>query len=335
MAVRPHPTKHKRYPGQTWWVIEIGTGKDRVWLPYEGTYSAARETDKRLIAQRSGGRVQQIHSGKIKDLVVPFLAWYKNEVAPRTYEDMETTLDKYVIPSFGNVRPADLSVELFNDFKSELILSGLAHVTINKHLNYFSSLLRIPKYSKKKTTAEPQRALTKKDIDAMYRAIEPQYKLLFVLMADHGLRRDEAMHLRVKDVDMSSETITVRGKGNKIRMVPVMSERFFAEFAKRGKGQYVATNPATGKAYFSIRKALTRAAKAAGCGHVGHHTLRHTFATLAAQSGISPYALQRIMGHSSVETTMKIYTHIGQDFVGTEGRKLREKRKPGLRLVKS
>lgn len=40
------------------------------------------------------------------------------------------------------------------------------------------------------------------------------------------------------------------------------------------------------------------------------HELRHSFLTLAAQSGVHPAVMQQLAGHSSAQTTMEIYTHI-------------------------
>ena len=41
------------------------------------------------------------------------------------------------------------------------------------------------------------------------------------------------------------------------------------------------------------------------------HICRHTYCTNMAKSGISPKTLQYLMGHSSIEVTMNVYTHLG------------------------
>ena len=52
------------------------------------------------------------------------------------------------------------------------------------------------------------------------------------------------------------------------------------------------------------------------------HTLRHTFATRAFESGIPPKVVQKILGHSSLEMTMDLYTHVTEDVQTREIQKL-------------
>lgn len=53
------------------------------------------------------------------------------------------------------------------------------------------------------------------------------------------------------------------------------------------------------------------------------HALRHTFATRAFESGIPPKVVQQILGHSSLEMTMDLYTHVTEDTQANEIQKLK------------
>lgn len=49
-----------------------------------------------------------------------------------------------------------------------------------------------------------------------------------------------------------------------------------------------------------------------GIPKVRFHDLRHTFASLLLESGESPKVIQELLGHSTITTTMDIYTHISK-----------------------
>jgi len=43
------------------------------------------------------------------------------------------------------------------------------------------------------------------------------------------------------------------------------------------------------------------------------HTLRHTYATRAIERGVNPKALQKLLGHASLQVTMDTYVHVTDD----------------------
>lgn len=342
MSVRPHPTKHRKYKGETWWIIDTGRGANRSQMPFNGSYVDACAIEARARSVAVGVTAVVSPTPRIKEMIIPFLEWYENEVAASTLEDINDTISIYLVPHFGLLRPDQLTVGIFDEFKGALLDKGLKPVTINKHLNYISSFLRwavahghcpplpfkIPKFAKKKTEAPPARPLTQRQLDAIYKHIHPDIRLLFLLMSDQTLRQSEAMNLAVEDVDENRKILMVLGKGNKYRRVPYLSKRFAKELNKvldvRLEGPLV-INKRTGKPYVTIRTALNTAAKKAGLSrNINHHLLRHTGATLCAEKEMDAHALQKILGHESIETTNKIYTNVSIDFVGEQARRIRE-----------
>lgn len=337
MSVRPHPTKSKKEPGLHWY-IDIGRGKDRQRIHYKGSYEDAVSIEKSL--RQSPDKPIPVVA-KISELIVPFLEYYRTAAAVSTVKDAKWVIEGHLIHFFGTLQPRQITQLIIEKYKQQGLEKGLSKRSINKHLSILSSILKwaakmghcqplpfaMNVFPAKQTKAAPVRPLTKRQVDAIFHNIEPEYRLLFLLMSDMGLRRNEAMTLKAEDVDESLRTVTVRGKGSKYRTIPWTSERLEKELLSsldRRHSGYLTVNSETGKPFYSIRKALMRAAKTAEVNRdIDHHLLRHTFLTLAAENGISPHALQQIAGHSSIETTNKIYTHVRRDFVRDEVEKIK------------
>ncbi|WP_163340047.1 tyrosine-type recombinase/integrase [Desulfopila sp. IMCC35008] len=353
MSVRPHPKK-----GEGWWIIDYypdGRKGKRVRFPLKGTKGEALAMEQDL--RRSPGQVKNETSPLIKDLISPWLEYYKNEVAPSTYADARNSLAHW-LPIFGYYKPANITQKSINDYKAV----RLEHIynekavergeepryikkrTINKELSYLSSCLKwavqngysnellfqIRGFPTKQIRTQKPIVLAARQMAKMYEVIEPEYKLLFLLMADMGLRREEALKATAEDVDEFHETLSVFGKGNKERILPWTTDRFAEELKKtldKRQSGYLSINQRTGKRLVQIRKVFYRAGRNAGLNRdVNPHLLRHSCLTDLARKGMSPHALQQFAGHSSIETTNKIYVHIRSDYVGEEVRRLRRQR---------
>lgn len=144
---------------------------------------------------------------------------------------------------------------------------------------------------------------------------------LLELLYATGLRVSELVSLPVEAVRAGRETLIVRGKGNKERLVvlspaavaAVMAYRALLEEAGARPGKYLF--PAEGESGFLARQVfardLKRAAAAAGLSPeaVSPHVLRHAFASHLLQNGADLRVVQQLLGHADVATT-QIYTHV-------------------------
>lgn len=342
MAYTLHATKNRKLATgeKPWWVIIIGRGKARERFTVQGTEVEIMDLESKLKTRLSKTQVsgkatkQKVLQGgeRAKKYVPAFLVWYRDEVETSTYNDCLNTVNKVVLPHCGNMFLHEITASYLKGLRTTLRRGGLKAVTINKHFSYFSKYLKwckdeeyldavpdFPRFSAKKIAAPKTKPLTRDEVNSLFENIQPKYHLIFLSMADMGLRRDEAMGLNRKSIDLDNRRILIRGKGVKDRYIPFITDRFeravniACEQTKQGP---LSINPQTKKEYYSIRKELIRAAKKAGIDQpVDHHLLRHSFATWLAKEGYNPHAVQMLLGHSSMETTLKIYTHIGADFV--------------------
>jgi len=82
------------------------------------------------------------------------------------------------------------------------------------------------------------------------------------------------------------------------------------ELAQRvGPDDYIFPNPRTGTCYNSFHIAYFKARDAAGLPDVRIHDLRHTYASLLINNGVSLYEVQELLGHSSSAMTQR-YAHL-------------------------
>lgn len=130
-----------------------------------------------------------------------------------------------------------------------------------------------------------------------------------------GERRSEALGMRWCDVDLVKLTVTIHGKGERDRTVPlirplaeilsVLKERSWAK-----PEDFVLTNRfgrPLGRT--GITRIVKMYAKAAGIKkNVTPHSLRHGVATRLAQRGVSPFAIASILGHQDITMTQR-YVH--------------------------
>jgi integrase len=140
------------------------------------------------------------------------------------------------------------------------------------------------------------------------------------LMLLQGLRLQEVIALNCEDVLLSESQIRVRGKGNKLRVLPLASDtiRLLDHYLRlerpkdcgpplfvslKGSARGVRMTPAGMRSLFRHHRRVSQTPPA----HA--HRFRHTFASDMVRAGISLPALMQLMGHAHISTTM-VYVQI-------------------------
>jgi integrase/recombinase XerC len=143
---------------------------------------------------------------------------------------------------------------------------------------------------------------------------------VLALLYGSGLRISEALSLTRKDVPApgAGDTITVTGKGNKRRMVPVLASvlALIADYAALCPRELAPEGPLFIGAKGGILSArviqlgMARLRGALGLADTATpHALRHSFATHLLARGGDLRAIQELLGHASLSTT-QIYTAV-------------------------
>jgi len=147
-------------------------------------------------------------------------------------------------------------------------------------------------------------------------------KAILEILFSTGLRVSELCHLNRDSINLNRGEFSVKGKGDKIRVVFLsdnskeaikryldkredVEEALFVSFSKAKKPKIIGRiTPRSIQRliqYYSAKAGITR--------KVTPHTLRHLFATDLLQNGADLRSVQMLLGHSNVSTT-QIYTHL-------------------------
>ena len=143
------------------------------------------------------------------------------------------------------------------------------------------------------------------------------------LLYGSGIRVSELCGLAPSGCDLRAGTVTVLGKGSKVRRVPLSRPAAAAlgEYLRAGRPVLAGPDTPTDALFVNLRgrrlsprdarRILERRPLADGRA-ISPHTLRHAFATHLLEGGADLRAVQELLGHANVATT-QLYTHLTKD----------------------
>ena len=158
--------------------------------------------------------------------------------------------------------------------------------------------------------------------------LEQRDHAILELFYSSGLRLAELVNLDIDKLDFSEGTVTVTGKGNKTRIIPMGSHAMSAIrtwLQRRTLIKIADTNPNALFVTLQGRRITPRAVQyrvkewaiKQGINTDMHpHLLRHSFATHVLQSSQDLRAVQEMLGHANISTT-QVYTHLDFQHLAT------------------
>ena len=251
--------------------------------------------------------------------------------------------NKHMRASLGRYLMRDLTNPVLDVWVREQLLAGYQRSTINKHIHLMNRMLNLARHwghiaaqnpyqhnLKKLTVGDyTQRFLSEEEIEQLLKAARasrhPYLYLIVQLLLLTGARKGEARLACWCNVDLSKRVWTVpRSKNGRSRRIILSSAAVDVLHAVRQKSDqlglstnaddYLFINPTTHTAYHGFDAAWFKIRAEAGLDDVRMHDLRHTYASLLINKGVSLYEVQTLLGHSSMQMTQR-YAHLEPDLL--------------------
>lgn len=244
-----------------------------------------------------------------------------------------------------DMQPSDIKLNHLQDFLkwiNQLGMSARTQARVISGLKTFYKYLLLENLIKDNPTEllEAPRTgrtlpdtLNIEDIEKLFATIDlstaegDRNKCILEFLYGCGLRVSELTNLKISDIRFNDGFLSVIGKGNKQRLVPVGNSalkqldiylhQIRSHIAiQKGQEDFIFLNKRGKKLtrvmVFYIVKNL--AEKAGIRKTISPHTFRHSFATHLIENGADLRAVQEMLGHASITTT-EIYTHLDRDFL--------------------
>ncbi len=341
--------------------VEIGrdeTGKARIkWVEGDTRQALIVEAAKVLI---NAGLIEK-PVGEQKDIPLfknyaeQWLKTYKESALRfNTLLGYRSYLAKHIYPAIGEKSLIEVKTSTIQSLFNQMAGDGKAKSTIDQTRiilhqifdlavedgyiakNPLDSLhLKNPSHK-----VDDRQALTpaelKTIVDGITKLPKQEDRYLLALFLYAGLRRGEALAIQWQDIDIEQGLIHVRHgvtfqhnkgvvgmtkskAGNRdIPLLPQLLDVLSPE-GKTGLVLHRDGKPLSEQAY---RRVWERIGKTIDLSGITAHRLRHSFATIAANSGVEIKSLQAMLGHADIKTTMQIYVHAQKQQIKLAGNKM-------------
>ncbi|MCZ7586948.1 MAG: tyrosine-type recombinase/integrase [Deltaproteobacteria bacterium] len=266
--------------------------------------------------------------------------WFETYVRPNNKPSARANkrghIKLHLVPYFKDSELASITAEQIEQFVALKLTQGLNKKTVNNIVGTLRTMLakaedweyleRSPMRRIKplKTDAPRPRFYTSEETARILeacRAKESAWYGFFLCAFTTGLRLGELCALQWRDVDFQAGKLIIQRslwhgiegtpKSHRIREVPLHPrlETTLKALEKEKTTKYVFSKNGKPLTRNSCRKPFARICAAAGVEELRLHDIRHSFASQLVINGKSIKAVQELLGHSDIQTTM-IYAHL-------------------------
>lgn len=257
------------------------------------------------------------------------------ETHQRSYSTTEMYMRKHIVPRWGKVRITDINPRAISQWLASKREEGLAPATVVKIKAIFGRSFElgarwgVPGCEGK----NPVRAVQTKPVDnarTRYLNAEEAARLIegagrsrnkllapiVSLLLYTGMRVSELLSARWENVDAGRRTLFVpTSKTGRSRFVPLAEAALdvIAELPRKKDAVFLFPSPkCPGEHLTTVKHGWHTARDAAGLPGLRIHDLRHSAASFMVNSGVDLFAVGKVLGHASVQSTQR-YSHLAND----------------------
>ncbi len=160
------------------------------------------------------------------------------------------------------------------------------------------------------------RPLTREEEPRLLAAASKRLRAIILIALNTGMRRNEILSLRWKNINLPEGQIELEARntkgGKKKRLIPLNTVAVDALRTIPHAHDLLFYSPRTKTHVRDVKTAFHAACEKAEIHGLRFHDLRHTFGTRLVEQGVDIVTVQKLMGHSRIEMTMR-YAHSSED----------------------
>jgi integrase len=337
-GIRVYPSGKKTYLIQ----YRVGRRTRRITIGQHGalTSDEARNRAKQLLGDvarggdPSGDKQRKMRDPTVAELCERFPEEYVDQhCKPTTARDYRSIIRRFIKPKLGPIQIAEvtrsdvitfhhgLRATPYQANRAASMLSKLFNLAEDWGLRQAGSnpARRIKKFreeeKKRYLSDEEQDRLGAVMAEALADGSEslPAVSALLLLIYT-GCRLNEVLTLRWDYVKTHHLELPDSKTGRRRIPLPCEAHDILMELPREAGNPFVILGENEGSHMVNLQQPWRRIRHLAGLGDVRIHDLRHTYASVAMQSGIDPFTLKEILGHKNLQTTLR-YAHLADDAV--------------------
>ncbi len=270
--------------------------------------------------------------------------WFEQYVATNNKFSEQCTkryvIRAHLVPFFGQARIDRITSFQIQQYAARLVAKGLSRKTVNNHLTILHACLTAaydwlalggapPKITWLKCPPPRTDYLSADECELLLAHSQGTLREMIFTTLRTGMRLGEIKGLQWSSIDWQTRTLSIRHswcvygktltspKSNRERHIPLDTDVLAILYRRKKETGFVFMG-SCGKPYGGthLGRELAKTCEKAGLRKIGWHTLRHTFASLLVMRGAPLPAVQALLGHSTIVTTMR-YTHLAPSTLRT------------------